>query len=90
VSLKDLPVAPGERHVAAFVRAGWSVVRQKGSHRILERDGYENHLSVPCTKKDLSRALLDGLIEAAGMDHASYCEFFHKRVPRVKLESDDA
>jgi predicted RNA binding protein YcfA (HicA-like mRNA interferase family) len=83
VSLKDLPVARGERHVAAFVRAGWSVVRQKGSHQILERGGYENHLAIPCTKKDMSRALLDGLIDAAGMDHRSYCDYFYKRLPRV-------
>jgi hypothetical protein len=31
----------------------------------------------------MSRALLDGLIDAAGMDHRSYCDYFYKRLPRV-------
>jgi predicted RNA binding protein YcfA (HicA-like mRNA interferase family) len=84
MSLKDLPVAVGARHVAAFERAGWTVVRKKGSHRILERDGHDNHLSVPChAGRDLSRKLLANLIEAAGMNEETYCDYFYRRVPRA-------
>lgn len=84
MGLNDLPVAGGMRHVAAFEHAGWTCVRIKGSHRILERDGVENHLSVPCHgNRDVSRKLLDGLIKDAGMDHSTYCDHFHRRVPRI-------
>jgi predicted RNA binding protein YcfA (HicA-like mRNA interferase family) len=84
MSLKDLPLAGGERHVAAFVHAGWVRDRIKGAHHILEREGVENHLSVPCHKgQDMSRKLLAGLIAAAGMSEATYCDHFHKRIPRV-------
>jgi predicted RNA binding protein YcfA (HicA-like mRNA interferase family) len=84
MGLKDLPLAPGVRHVAAFVHAGWTADRWKGSHQILEREGVENHLSVPCHKgRDLKRALLDGLITDAGMDHKSYCDHYYKRVPKI-------
>jgi predicted RNA binding protein YcfA (HicA-like mRNA interferase family) len=83
VSLSDLPSAKGTQHVKAFVHAGWQSVRIKGSHQILERDGVENHLSVPCHAKDLKRTTLSGLIAAAGMDHATYCDHFYRRVPKV-------
>lgn len=70
--------------MAAFEHAGWVCVRTKGAHRILEREGVENHLSVPCHKgKDLSRKLLAGLIAAAGMDEDTYRAHFQKRIPRV-------
>jgi predicted RNA binding protein YcfA (HicA-like mRNA interferase family) len=84
MGLRDLPLAGGARHVAAFKHAGWVVVRIKGAHHIMERDGVENHLAVPCHKgTDMSRALLSGLIDAAGMTEADYCDHFHKRIPRV-------
>jgi predicted RNA binding protein YcfA (HicA-like mRNA interferase family) len=84
MALKDLPIAGGSRHVAAFVHAGWTCVRIKGSHQILERKGVENHLSVPCHgNRDVSRALLDGLIKDAGMEHATYCDHFYRRLPKV-------
>ena len=85
MGLKDLPLAGGERHVAAFVHAGWACVRRKGSHQILEREGFENHLTVPCHPgKDVKRPLLAGLIKDAGMDYAAYCDHFYRRVPRVE------
>jgi predicted RNA binding protein YcfA (HicA-like mRNA interferase family) len=85
VGLKDLPVAHGTKHVAAFQHAGWELVRIKGSHRILEKAGEENHLSVPChDNRDLKRALLSSLIDAAGMTEEEYLDHFHRRVPRVR------
>ncbi len=84
MTLRDLPVARGLAHVAAFEHAGWICVRIKGSHHILERSGVDNHLTVPCTRKDLSRKLLDSLIKDAGMDHAAYCDHFYKRVPKIE------
>jgi predicted RNA binding protein YcfA (HicA-like mRNA interferase family) len=83
MGLKDLPVAKGARHVAAFEHAGWTCVRIRGSHHILEKDGVDPHLSVPChARKDLSRKLLRGLIEDAGMTEEEYQDHFHKRVPK--------
>lgn len=82
MGLKDLPVAKGARHVSAFEHAGWTCVRIRGSHHILERDGVDAHLSVPCSRKDLSRKLLSGLIADAGMTEDEYLAHFHRRVPK--------
>jgi predicted RNA binding protein YcfA (HicA-like mRNA interferase family) len=34
------PAAKAQRVFAALLRIGWSVKRQTGSHRILQRDGF--------------------------------------------------
>lgn len=83
MGLKDLPLATGARHVAAFERAGWYCTRIKGSHHILERQGVENLLSIPChAGRDVKRGLLAGLIAAAGMTQDEYCDYFYKRKRR--------
>ena len=73
---KDLPLAPGKDHVRAFGRVGWSVARIRGSHHILEKDGSESILTVPCHNSDMSRKLLAGLIKDAGMTEQEYIDAF--------------
>ena len=36
------PSSKAKQVLAALERLGWKVIRQKGSHRTLARDGYEN------------------------------------------------
>jgi predicted RNA binding protein YcfA (HicA-like mRNA interferase family) len=36
------PAAKARHVLAALVRIGWSIKRTSGSHRILERDGWED------------------------------------------------
>jgi predicted RNA binding protein YcfA (HicA-like mRNA interferase family) len=61
-----LPVLSGGEAVKAFVKAGWSVDRQRGSHVILVKDGHPATLSVP-DHKELAKGTLRSLIRAAGM-----------------------
>jgi predicted RNA binding protein YcfA (HicA-like mRNA interferase family) len=87
MGLKDLPLARGEKHVAAFQHAGWVLVRIKGSHRILERDGVDAHLSIPChAGKDVKRTLVRSQIRTAGMTEDEYLDHFYERVPRVPVD----
>jgi predicted RNA binding protein YcfA (HicA-like mRNA interferase family) len=74
--LRDLPEAKGERHVKAFCRCGWREVRSTGSHRILEKDGEEAILSIPCGSKNVKRALLHSQIKLAGMTIQDYLRVF--------------
>lgn len=37
----------GDRVVKTFEQAGWEIARQRSSHVILEKEGYEATLSVP-------------------------------------------
>ena len=61
-----LPVVSGKQARKAFEKAGWSFIRQRGSHMILSRDGVGGNLSVP-DHTELDRGTLRHLIKAAGI-----------------------
>ena len=75
---KDLPLAPGERHLKAFARLGWRPERKtKGSHVILEKAGHAAHLCIPCHKgKDVKRNLLHGQLKLGDISIEAYCSAF--------------
>jgi predicted RNA binding protein YcfA (HicA-like mRNA interferase family) len=61
-----LPVLSGGDAVRIFIKAGWSVDRQRGSHVILVKEGHPATLSVP-DHKELAKGTLRSLLRAAGM-----------------------
>lgn len=61
-----LPVLSGGDAVKVFVKAGWSIDRQRGSHVILVKEGHPATLSVP-DHKELAKGTLRSLLRAAGM-----------------------
>jgi predicted RNA binding protein YcfA (HicA-like mRNA interferase family) len=61
-----LPVVSGRQAAKAFQKAGWILVRWRGSHMILTKQGEEATLSVP-DHKELGRGLLRALIRDACM-----------------------
>jgi len=72
-----LPRASGEKHLAAFRRAGWTINHIEGSHYILVKEGSNIHLSIPVHKgKDLGIGLLKKLIEKAGLTNEQYVAYF--------------
>ena len=59
----------GWQVVRAFQGAGWEITRQRSSHVILEKEGYEATLSVPVHKgKNVKRGTLRDLIKDAKMN----------------------
>ena len=56
----------GRDAVKAFQKAGWSFVRQRGSHAMLTKPGQKQTLSVP-QHSELGRGTLGALIKAAGL-----------------------
>jgi predicted RNA binding protein YcfA (HicA-like mRNA interferase family) len=40
--MSQWPATKAKRVLAALLRIGWSVKRQTGSHRVLERPGFED------------------------------------------------
>jgi predicted RNA binding protein YcfA (HicA-like mRNA interferase family) len=74
--LRDLPEAKGDRHIKAFCRVGWTHVRTSGSHKILEKNGVEAILSIPCSGKNVKRTLLHSQIKLAGMSITEYLAVF--------------
>ena len=61
-----LPVLSGGDAVRIFIKAGWSVDRQRGSHVILVKEGHPATLSVP-DHMELAKGTLRSLLRAAGM-----------------------
>jgi predicted RNA binding protein YcfA (HicA-like mRNA interferase family) len=78
--MHKLPRACGDKHVAAFRRAGWKVNHIEGSHYILTKEGSGIHLSIPVHKgRDLGIGLLKKLIAKAGLTNKEYIDLFYEK-----------
>jgi predicted RNA binding protein YcfA (HicA-like mRNA interferase family) len=64
--MSALPVISGRKAVRAFAKLGWQVVRQRGSHIILVKEGEIATLSIP-DHKEVAKGTLRSLIRAAGI-----------------------
>ncbi len=61
---KNLKLCSGAEAVRKFQRAGWSIARQKGSHVMMTKPGYQWTLSIP-QHSELGTGLLRKLIRQA-------------------------
>lgn len=64
--MPSLPRLNGRAVVKAFGRDGWALVRQKGSHMILVKEGSWVTLSVP-DHREIAPGTLRSLIRASGL-----------------------
>jgi predicted RNA binding protein YcfA (HicA-like mRNA interferase family) len=77
--MHKLPRASGEKHLAAFKRAGWTVNHIEGSHYIMIKEGCNVHLSIPVHKgREMGLGLLKKLIARAGISNEEYIELFYR------------
>lgn len=63
---RHLKLCSGAEAVRKFQRAGWTAIRQKGSHVMMTKPGYQWTLSIP-QHEELGPGLLGKLIKQAGM-----------------------
>jgi len=68
---EKLPLLSGRRVAQAFVRLGWQVARQKGSHIVLVKPGHIASLSVP-DHSEVARGTLRGLLRSADVEPAEF------------------
>jgi predicted RNA binding protein YcfA (HicA-like mRNA interferase family) len=61
-----LPRLSGRDVARAFTRDGWQMVRQRGSHMILVKDGHMATLSVP-DHREVAKGTLRSLIRSSGL-----------------------
>ena len=64
--MTGLPVVSGRECVKALEKAGFEVVRQRGSHMVLIRDDPYAQVVVP-DHKELDRGTLRGILRHAGI-----------------------
>ena len=72
-----LPQLSGRETVRVFESLGWKVVRQKGSHIILIKDGQVATLSVP-DHKEVAKGTLRSLIRSAGLTVSEFLDAVKK------------
>jgi len=72
-----LPQLSGRETVRAFESLGWQIVRQRGSHIILVKEGSLVTLSVP-DHKDIAKGTLRSLIRSAGLTVTEFLDTFQK------------
>jgi len=70
---RDLKLVSGLEAVKKFERAGWIVMRQKGSHVMLTKPGYQWTLSIP-QHDELGPGLLRKLLKQAEMSIEEFNE----------------
>ena len=61
-----IPLLSGRKVAQSFVRLGWRVARQKGSHIILVKSGHIATLSVP-DHREVARGTLRSLLQRSGV-----------------------
>lgn len=62
----SLRLCSGPEAARKFQRAGWTMARQKGSHLMMTKSGYQWTLSIP-QHSELGPGLLRKLIKQAGL-----------------------
>jgi len=72
--VSKLPAVSGRVAAKAFQKAGWILVRWRGSHMILIKEGEETTLSIP-DHKELGRGLLRALIRDARLTINEFADF---------------
>jgi len=70
--MSNFPVS-GKIAVKAFIKAGWSLRGQVGSHMVLTKPGMKANLSIP-NHKVLAAGTLRRLIRSAGMDISNFID----------------
>jgi predicted RNA binding protein YcfA (HicA-like mRNA interferase family) len=61
-----LPTLNGREVIKTFAKDGWQMVRQRGSHMILVKDGQIATLSIP-DHKEVAKGTLRSLIRNSGL-----------------------
>jgi predicted RNA binding protein YcfA (HicA-like mRNA interferase family) len=64
--MPPLPTLSGWDVVKAFAKVGWQMVRQRGSHMILVKEGHMSTLSVP-DHREIAKGTLRSLIRSSGL-----------------------
>lgn len=71
-----LPTVSGREVVRAFSKIGWQMVRQRGSHMILVKQGHMSSLSVP-DHREVAKGTLRSLIRSSGLTVGQFVELIN-------------
>jgi predicted RNA binding protein YcfA (HicA-like mRNA interferase family) len=66
--MSDWPAAKGQRVLAALLRAGWSIKRQTGSHRVLQKTGWRDFVFALHDCEEIGSRMLARIAKYTGLD----------------------
>jgi predicted RNA binding protein YcfA (HicA-like mRNA interferase family) len=75
--MPSLPKLSGRDVVRVFNRDGWKMVRQRGSHMILVKEGHMATLSIP-DHREVAKGTLRSLIRSSGLTVDEFVVFADK------------
>ncbi|MBI2304773.1 MAG: type II toxin-antitoxin system HicA family toxin [Chloroflexi bacterium] len=83
-----LPALRPREVIRGLERAGWAVVRQKGSHVTMGKEGIASIVVVPLHAYDMPRGTLRGVIADAGLTVEEFLKLLQKISVAVFYSND--
>ena len=65
--MADWPSTRASRVLAALLRIGWQVKRQRGSHRTLEREGFPDYVFAFHDREEIGPRMLARIAKKTGL-----------------------
>ena len=65
--MSSFPSTKAKQVLAALVRIGWSVKRQTGSHKVLQREGYDDFVFAFHQNEEIGSRMLQRIAKKAGL-----------------------
>jgi len=65
--MSSFPSTKAKQVLAALVRIGWSVKRQTGSHKVLQRDGYGDFVFAFHQGEEIGGRMLERIAKKTGL-----------------------
>ena len=65
--MSQWPSTRAARVLAALLRIGWTIKRQRGSHRTLERDGFDDYVFAFGDRDEIGPAMLARIAKHTGL-----------------------
>ena len=75
--MPSLPAMSGREVALALAKDGWQMVRQRGSHMILVKEGHMATLSVP-DHREVAKGTLRSLVRASGLSVDEFLDLTRK------------
>ncbi|MFI3185740.1 MAG: type II toxin-antitoxin system HicA family toxin [Methylococcaceae bacterium] len=65
--MNSFPSTKAKQVLAALVRIGWSVKRQTGSHKVLQREGYDDFVFAFHQGEEIGSRMLQRIAKKTGL-----------------------
>jgi predicted RNA binding protein YcfA (HicA-like mRNA interferase family) len=65
--MSSFPSTKAKQVLAALIRIGWSVKRQTGSHKVLQREGYEDFVFAFHQGEEIGSRMLQRIAKKIGL-----------------------